>query len=383
MKIGGLYLETQRPRAINRVPYVLFGLVVAVILYAGLNPDGKPFRNGATWSTDGPGLEFDGAGLAYTFPFVDEVTAERFRESGFTLEMVLEVPDAVGSKFMFLADFHDGSDANQLLLGQWRRWLILMNGDDYDHSRRLPRISVDLSSDLGRPLLVTCTSGVEGSRVYIDGVLRFEKRDVRLTIPGGLPSGRLVLGNSVYGDNPWTGRLGGISLYSRVQSPEEVRDNHTHRHGILALSPIRPEGCELWVPMVEGRGEIAWDRSGQGRDVAVRSDVTYLSRRVFDPLSSYGRFDASFWSDFRVNLFGFVPFGFLLMSLIAGSRKRGMIANIVSVTIAGFLLSVGIEFVQSWFPARNSSLLDLLLNTLGAELGAWLWVAFSKFLGRF
>jgi len=380
--IGALYYTAPRSKTVNRVLSVLFGLTVVVTFYAGLDPAGHPFRNGATWLKDGSGLDFDGAGFAYTDRFVETATAERFHENGFTLELVLEIPSQIESRFKFLANFHDGNDASQLLFGQWRNWLILMNGDDYDHSRRLPRITVDISDNLDSPILVTCTSGLDGTRIYVDGVLRSERHDVHLTIPGGRSGGRLVLGNSVFGENPWTGRLGGVSLYSWVQGSGEVRDNTLHRQDLFALSPLRPKGCELWVPMVEGPAETARDRSGWGRDVMVRSDVTYLIRRLFDPVLSQDRFDAGFWSDFRINLLGFIPFGFLLMGLLTGSRKRGTIASVVIVTIAGFLLSAGIEYVQSWFPARNSSMLDLLLNTLGAELGAWLWVLVVRFVRR-
>jgi hypothetical protein len=382
MKIGALYYTAPRSKIVNRVLSVLFGLVVAVIFYAGLDPAGHPFRNGATWSKDGPGLDFDGAGFAYTDPFVEQATAERFQENGFTLELVLEIPSPIESRFKFLANLHNGNDASQLLLGQWRNWLILMNGDDYDHRRRLPRITVDISNNFGSPILVTCTSGIDGTRIYIDGVLR-SKKNVHLTIPGGRSSGQLILGNSVSGENPWLGWLGGVSLYSWVQGPGNVRDNTLHRQDLFALSPLRPDGCELWVPLVEGPAETARDRSGWGRDVAVRSDVTYLTRRLYDPILGQDRFDAGFWRDFRINLLGFIPFGFLLMGLLTGSRKRGTIASVVIVTVAGFLLSAGIEYVQSWFPARNSSMLDLLLNTLGAELGAWLWAIVVRFLGRF
>ena len=35
--------------------------------------------------------------------------------------------------FNFIFAIHNGSDRNQLLLGQWRSWIIAINGDDYDH----------------------------------------------------------------------------------------------------------------------------------------------------------------------------------------------------------------------------------------------------------
>ena len=39
-------------------------------------------------------------------------------------------------------------------------------------------------------------------------------------------------------------------------------------------------------------------------------------------------------------------------------------------TLTGFALSLTVEIVQAWYPARDSSLLDLALNTLGMAAGA-------------
>jgi VanZ family protein len=38
---------------------------------------------------------------------------------------------------------------------------------------------------------------------------------------------------------------------------------------------------------------------------------------------------------------------------------------------AGVLLSLTIELVQVWLPTRDSSLLDLLMNGLGAAAARW------------
>ncbi len=373
---------THSSRPVSRIRLFLLGLIAGAILFAGLNPKEHPFRNGASWSVDAAGITFDDTGMANTSAFLGTKPFEAFSVAGFTMELVIEIPSPAESGFMFIANFHDGEEATQLLLGQWKTWLILMNGDDYDHSRRLPRLSVDVAPELGRPFLFTCTSGAEGSRIYIDGKLLVENSDVHLTVPGGSPSGRLVLGNSVYGKNPWKGRLAGFALHSRVLEVGEIRENHALWRDSGGFLLPRGEGCEMQVPFDEGRGEVAYDRSGFGRDVEVRSDVTFLRRRAFDRPPDTPRLDAGFRRDVLVNLVGFVPFGFVLMGVVGGRRIAKTFAALLVVTAIGFALSAGIEYAQSWFPARNSSTLDLLLNTTGTALGAGAWATIAWMVKR-
>jgi len=375
-------LERNPPRSLSRLLLILLGLVVGIVLYAGLNPQKNPFRNGVSWSVGPEGILFEESGIAYTSLFIGPEQFEAFSQSGFTMELAIEIPRPVESGFLFIANFRDGEESSQLLLGQWKTGLILMNGDDYDHSRRLPRLSVDLASCLARPVLVTCTSDAGGTRLFVDGELQAEEGDVHLSMPGGSSPGRLILGNSVYGKNPWKGRLAGFSLYSRVLSADEIRENHAAWRDTGGFPPPRGEGCEVLVPFDEGRGVVAHDRSGKGREVEMPRKVTFLCRRAFESPFGVSRFDSGFRRDFVINLFGFVPFGFVLMGVIGGWRGKRKIAKIVMVIAAGFILSAGIEYAQSWFPARNSSTLDLMLNTVGTALGASVWAILARMAKR-
>ena len=367
-------------RTVPRSLLFLLGLIVGVILYAGLNPLNHPFRNGASWSVDAPGITFEDTGIAYTLPFVGLEEFIDLSETGFTMELAIEIPGPAETGFMFLANFHSGEESSQLFLGQWERSLILMNGDDYDHSRRLPRLSANLAQNIGRPILITCTSDGEGTRIYIDGKLKAERNSVKLEIPGGSPSGRLVFGNSVYGKYPWKGRLMGFALFSRGLGAGEIRANYARWRDSGQFWAEGSDHYEMLIPFDEGRGEVAYDRSGKGRNVEVRSDVTFLRRRAFENPLGGVRINSGFRRDVVINLVGFVPFGCVFMGVYGLRRNRSTISNLVIVTAIGFALSAGIEFSQSWFPARNSSSLDLLLNTGGSGLGAWGWVMTSRLL---
>lgn len=85
-----------------------------------------------------------------------------------------------------------------------------------------------------------------------------------------------------------------------------------------------------------------------------------------------------YWTGFDVaiNVLGYMPLGFLL-ALSALRSGRGRYA-VVLATLAAGVLSLTMESLQSYLPARVPSNVDLGLNILGAWLGALLAWAMEK-----
>ena len=85
-----------------------------------------------------------------------------------------------------------------------------------------------------------------------------------------------------------------------------------------------------------------------------------------------------YWTWFDV-LSNVLAYGVLAMLLTLGWLSRAKpLAAIVSVTLAGSLLSLSLEAAQSYLPARVPSLLDWIANTLGAAGGAWLGATLNR-----
>jgi VanZ family protein len=77
-------------------------------------------------------------------------------------------------------------------------------------------------------------------------------------------------------------------------------------------------------------------------------------------------------SDLALNVVAYVPLGFLLaLALLPYLRVRHAA---LFATLAGTLLSIGMEVLQQFLPLRVSSNLDVLTNGLGAMAGALLAV---------
>ena len=86
-----------------------------------------------------------------------------------------------------------------------------------------------------------------------------------------------------------------------------------------------------------------------------------------------------YWTGFDVasNVLGYVPLGFLLtLSALRTGRARYAVSR---ATLVAGVLSLTMESLQSYLPARVPSNVDLGLNVLGAWLGAVLAWSMEKF----
>ncbi len=99
------------------------------------------------------------------------------------------------------------------------------------------------------------------------------------------------------------------------------------------------------------------------------SPFAYLS-------APWPRYVTSF--DIVLNLAGYVPYGFLCVVALR-PRLRGVPAFIVALA-SGCALSLVLEAVQSYLPARVAMNVDLLFNSAGAAAGALLGLFFAPAL---
>ena len=75
-------------------------------------------------------------------------------------------------------------------------------------------------------------------------------------------------------------------------------------------------------------------------------------------------------SDFAINVFGFIPVSYLLMSCFDNqSEERTKNREIILALCIGFGISLFLESAQAYIPGRFSSSYDLLANGLGTLVG--------------
>ena len=88
------------------------------------------------------------------------------------------------------------------------------------------------------------------------------------------------------------------------------------------------------------------------------------------------------FSDVAINILGFIPLGYLMMSYFLSSDRIQKKIPVICLTIATCIgISLLIELSQYYLPGRSSSLLDLLFNGLGA-FGGIIYYLLEKRLSR-
>lgn len=367
------------PRAFRlTVLWVLLALNAGGVLLVGLDPRGFEFRNGVEWAKDGTGITFGEHGLAYTEAFSTQATDQQSGRD-LTIELALRPDEEADPGFHFIAVVHSGSDRSQLLIAQWRQTIIVMNGDDYDYSRRLPRLSAQVTDYEGESFYLVVTSDAGGSTLYINGKSVDANEDLTLRLPTDRNPGRLVLGNSVYGDSPWHGQLDGFALH-RVAFGEETRQHHLELW-LRDRSFIADQYAsgDLSYPLTECSGRTASDRSMNGVDLQFPREETFVAPRLF----AFGTtmLDLDDAADVLINVCGFIPLGFALIALLPKRRSVTQLPALAAACAIGFVLSFGVELAQAWIPSRSSSYLDLMLNVAGTGIGGTAFVLFSRSMG--
>jgi len=126
---------------------LLFGLLFVIllgILFFGLRPKGFHSSNNVNWIADKPGIRFGSYGMAYTDLCNRKTERDVCKFDSFSIEIAIKPEPFNQEGFNFILVFHDGSDRNQLLVGQYRSSLIIMNGDDYSNRRKTKRIAAKI-----------------------------------------------------------------------------------------------------------------------------------------------------------------------------------------------------------------------------------------------
>jgi len=133
-------------------------------------------------------------------------------------------------------------------------------------------------------------------------------------------------------------------------------------------SPLARIACAVYALLLVYSGLAPW--SGW-RDLGL-NPFAYLAAPIPAHVTHF---------DLAVNVVAYLPFGALLVFALHPAA-RGWSAVLIA-SIVGLLLAAIIEAVQSYLPTRISSNLDLLTNSAGAALGAFIAAPFpSRLIDR-
>jgi len=219
----------------------------------------------------------------------------------------------------------------------------------------------------GKSAFWTVTFGPSGAAIYRDGAL---VRRAPIMPSGSEVSGRLVVGNSPIFNNSWSGILRGLAIYDTALDETQIARHYASwtRAGSPAL--IADDACIALYLFNEHAGRIVHNAARLKNDLYIPAKYLVLRQTMLDPVWRAFNWSSGFWMDAFINVTGFVPFGCFFCAFFSA---RGLRLPALRAAILGAAVSVFIELSQTRLPTRDSSMSDLINNTVGSIFGAALY----------
>jgi hypothetical protein len=338
------------PRLLALITVLLFAGMFAACLW--------PFhaqRNTVSWLPGGRGLLFGRSGMVLSSgPFNMPGNAD---DASCSLELWVQRDPRSDTGTIFAS--YSPDTPRHFSVTQWLSGLALRGPSNMSRLRSGALISgaVDVFPR-GQPVLVTITSGPQGTRIYVDGILRKFTPDHPIT--NRMLSGQLVLGTAASSNDVWRGQMLGLAIYGRRLNPE-----HVLQHSLMWTSKGRPDITEADAALAlylfeDGKGTHVRNLIAGGIDLDIPELFVLPAKPFLSTPSPDNR------EDILENIAGYIPLGFSLCALLVSLR----IPRAPFITIAACVaVSLMVECLQFFTPTRDSDITDVITNTLGAAIG--------------
>lgn len=341
----------------TRLPGFICVLLLGGLLYAGLHPFHAPL-NQVSWARDANALQFGDYGTILTQQaFAPPARGER------SIEIWIK-PGMIEDSNTLLS-FYSPNNPRQLSLMQSLSDLEVLIQTSFAWRRtKTDRFYVDNAFRDGGTAFWTVAFGGSGTAVYRDGVLI---RRTAITPSAGEMSGQLVVANSPIFSEPWSGVLKGLAVFDRSLDADAVARHYSTwtNSGTPALTS--DDSCVALYLFSEHAGRVVHNRVRPENDLYIPARFTVVRQSVLDPPWRAFNWEAGYWKDAFINVAGFIPFGFCLCAYLSARNWR---SPAFWASVCGAVVSAAIELTQTQLPTRDSSLSDLIDNSLGSVLGA-------------
>ena len=333
-------------------------ILLCGILYAGLHPFHAP-ANQVSWVANANAVRFGEYGTI--------LSSGSFPPPVFGGERSIEIWVQPGKRedSNTLLAFYSPSSPRQLSLSQSVSDLkIHIQSSDAWRKVKTERTYIDDAFRDGKSAFWTVTFGPSGTAVYRDGVL-IKKSSITPSI--GEMSGRLVVGNSPIFSDSWSGVLRGLAIYDTALNPAQVVRHYASWTKGEAPVLTSEDLCIALYLFNEHTGQVVHNRVSLENDLYIPPKFLVLRQTVLDPVWRAFESSNGFWKDAFINVGGFIPFACFFCAYFS---SLGLRSPALSAAALGAVISVLIELTQTHLPTRDSSMADLINNTLGSVLGA-------------
>jgi len=349
--------------------------VVTVILFAGLWPCNFISVNNVVFLPDQNGVHFSRRGII----FAKDILRKRYAQSGpgaLSIELAIQADKVQHNAVPVIFAINDGQSCDRFIIGQWKSSLIirsiLTDACLYDRSRE---IGIEDALLPGTSRFISITSDARGTAVYVDGKLKASRKGLSVLRPDAGLSGQLVIGNSTFGKDSWTGTFSTLAIYDHILVPEQIMQHYKVWRDNGSLSPDIGSLPIVLYLFNERTGPIVKDHSGMGIDLIIPEHFIPLQRRMLTSPWEDFQVSKSYAMDVAINIFGFIPFGFCFAFFLS-ERDIKKLGVVIIVLALGIGLSLFIEIIQAYLPDRSSQLMDVLTNATGTFIGIYLWRRF-------
>jgi hypothetical protein len=358
--------------------------ILCVLLCAGLWPFRAP-KNNVEWLQGENGLRFGRHGIVASANGFGAASGR----GACSLEIWLE-PGRMDGSGTILSFDSSPYPSYAFALRQFDDGLAIQRGT-VDAQGTIVRgwLKIDHVFEEGKRVVLTVTGGQEKTAgfitpggvtpgsitsVYVNGAR--VKVSPEFGLVSGDWTGRLILGNSPINDS-WMGQIGGLAVYDFELTPAQVAAHFERWTQQQAPAASGEKAPLAWYRFDEGKGGVVHDRTGSGHDLTIAARYFALHPAFLHPVWDQfrSRWDGgmswSYWSDVLVNVAGFVPLGFFFTAYF--SRAHTVSRPRILVVVLGLAISLLIEIWQHFLPTRDSSMADVITNTLGTVAGAALY----------
>jgi VanZ family protein len=336
------------------------------LLMAGLWPFNFFPRNRVEWMRNANGVRFSHYGQIYAKDFfsrLDPIAASSDDNTSWSLELWLEPAGDVGWGGTIVRNY-DPAQRQSFAIDQSLSDLVVRAlVRDEAGQLILENLWLDDIFRSQRNHFITITTDAKGSTSYVDGI---RLKRYPYTIDRRNLSGILLLGHSASGDGGWSGIVRGLAFYHWALAPQEALEHYrAWQDANFRQLSIAGQAAALYA-FDEKSGNLVHDHAGRMPDLTIPQKF-YILRRTFLSRPDIHHLE---WLDIALNIFGFIPFGFITAAYVLQVRPLSTANATLVATIIGAATSLVIELLQAYLPSRDSSLLDFINNVLGTGLGA-------------
>jgi len=214
-----------------------------------------------------------------------------------------------------------------------------------------------------RPQFITVTSGADGTKVYLNGIL-IETASGAF-IPADVFDSRLIIGDSPRQPNSFSGEIRGFAIYDSELAEEQVV-KHYRSWATHGRPGFERQARALYLFNERG-GNVAHNELSTGDDLYIPPRYLVLDKSLLEPIWTEFSWSGGFWSGNLKNIIGFMPLGFICFAFFLRMKPLRRAATLT--LICGIFASLTIETFQWTLPTRDSGTTDIVTNAIGTWFG--------------